>query len=378
MRTYATGVLSAPVIFVPLLLLTAGCERTGHTSGPEGWKQEPMAYARFFQIWERKSERMLLTFGPGGNTDTTGVFVVSDDTLGKGPPSDAMFFRHPLRRVALQSTTHASFITLLGCADAVVACAHTGQLLDAALVEKVRAGAVKEISSVDGVDRERILMLAPDALFTYPYGARGRSRSIGRVPAVPIAEYLEEHPLGRAEWLRAFGVLLGKEALSDSLFAGIAQRYQKAAASVPVEEIKPLVFFGSSWKGTWSVPAGNSYMARLIGDAGGRYLFADRKAPGNIDIDMETVLQEGAKADRWGRILVLDRPVTPADLAGDDLRILQLRAFREHGCFYANSYQSDLFGQAVLEPDVVLKDLIHIFHPELERGRYPAYYTPLQ
>ena len=377
MRPCATGVLSVPVMLV-LLLFTAGCDSVGKTPGTEGWKQEPMAHARFFQLWERGSDRMLLTFGPGGTADTTGVFVLSDDPLGKGFPSGTLVFGQPLQRVALQSTTHASFITTLGCADAVVGCAHTGQLLDEALVGRVSRGEVKEIASSDGVDREQVLMLSPDALFTYPYGSNGRSSSIGTVPEVPIAEYLEEHPLGRAEWLRAFGVLLGREALADSLFAGIAERYEKAAASVPAEEAKPLVFFGSSWKGTWSVPAGNSYMARLIGDAGGRYLFADRKALGNVDIDLETVLQEGARADCWGRILFQDGPVTAADLAGDDARILQLPVFKEQGCFYANSSYSDLFGQAVLEPDVVLKDLISIFHPQLEKGRIPEYYKPLQ
>ena len=283
-----------------------------------------MHHARFFQIWERGSDRMLLTFGPGGNTDTTGVFVQAGDSLGPRSPSGAVSFRKPLQRVALQSTTHASFITMLGCADAVVGCAHTGQLLDEALVEKVRAGEVKEIASADGVDRERILMLAPDALFTYPYGSGDKSLSNGAVPEVPVAEYLEEHPLGRAEWLKAFGVLLGREALSDSLFAGIEERYEKARASVPAKEAKPLVFFGSAWKGTWSVPSGNSYMARLIGDAGGRYLFADRNAMGNIDIDLETVLQEGAIADRWGWILVQAGQVTAAAYAADDAPILQL------------------------------------------------------
>lgn len=373
----AAGALPAPVVLL-LLLLIGGCDSLEKRSGAEGWKQEPMGYARFFQVWEQGSDRKLLTFGPGGTTDTTGVFVLIADSLKERIPHGAVIFRKPLRRVALQSTTHASFITALGCTDAVVGGAHTSQLLDEALVDRVRSGELKEIGSADGVDRELLLMLAPEALFTYPYGSSDGSRSIGNVPEVPIAEYLEEHPLGRAEWLRAFGVLLGKEALADSLFADIVERYEMAAASIPVKGEKPSVFFGSSWKGTWSVPAGNSYMARLIGDAGGRYLFADRNSTGNIDIDLETVLHTGAKADRWGRIMYRKGPVSSADVAAGDTRILQLGAFQEHGCFYANSASSDLFGQAVLEPDVVLKDLIGIFHPGFSGGRKPVYFKPLQ
>ena len=377
MRPSASGVLFALLIAI-LVVFSTGCGRSPKGSIAQGWSKEAIAYARFFQIWERGSDRMLITFGAGGTTDTTGIFVMTGDTDGMPISSRAVIFSKPLTRVALQSTTHASFIARLGCVDAVVGCAHTGELLDPELLARVRTGDVMEIASVDDIDSERILMLAPDALFTYPYGAKDRSRAIHSIVEVPISEYLEQHPLGRAEWLRAFGVLLGREPLADSLFAGIVERYEKVAASVPGNEIKPGVFFGSSWKGTWSVPAGNSYMARLIGDAGGSYLFADRNAMGNIDIDLETVLQVGAKADRWGRILFRKGPVTDADVAGDDARILQLPAFRGKGCFYANSAQSDLFGQAVLEPDVVLRDLLGILHPQLAKGRVPVYYRPVQ
>jgi iron complex transport system substrate-binding protein len=138
------------------------------------------------------------------------------------------------------------------------------------------------------------------------------------------------------------------------------------------------VFFGSAWKGAWSVPAGNSYMARLIGDAGGKYLFADRKADGNMDLSLETVLEQGAVARYWGRILDRPAPVTPLDVAAGDARIAALPAFKQQGCFYASSAESDLFGQAGLEPDVLLRDLIGIFRPALANGRVPVYFKPLQ
>lgn len=292
-------------------------------------------------------------------------------------PKGAVLIAHPLDRVALTSTTHASFISALHRADAVVGCAYLDRLRDPLVAARARSGKVEEIARADGLDRERVLMLAPDALFTYPYGNEGKANAFGKVPVIPVAEYLERHPLGRAEWVRAFGMLLGKGAAADSLFKGIAERYQRAVAGVP-RDGTPAVFFGSSWKGTWSVPAGNSYMDRLIADAGGHYLFSDRSAPGNIDIDLETVLQVGAKAEYWGRILALGRPVLVADVAGDDGRILDLPAFKDHGCFYANSEASDLFGQAGLEPDVVLLDLIAIFHPEPGNPREPVYFRSVQ
>ena len=276
------------------------------------------------------------------------------------------------------STTHASFISALGLADAVVGCAYTDRLRDPVVASMAEAGRLEEIAGAEGVDRERILMLAPDALFTYPYGSEGSANLPSKVPMIPIAEYLEKHPLGRAEWIRAFGVLFGKEEVADSLYAGMVKRYEATTTLVPQDAKAPEVFFGSSWRGTWSVPAGNSYMARLITDAGGHYLFAERQAQGNIDIDLETVLQVGSKAANWGRIMDQPTTVQEADVAGSDSRVMALPAFKEHGSFYANSAASDLFGQAGLEPEVVLRDLIDILHPALAHGREPVYFRPVQ
>lgn len=347
-------------------------------TGWQGWQRDTVFHARFFQLWHGEGRRMLLTFGPGGTADTTGIFVVGKAGDGGAAPRGAVVLEHPLARVALWSTTHASFLSALGRAEAVVGCAYTKRLRDPQVAALARAGKVAEIAMADGLDRERMLQLAPEALFTYPYGTEGKSDALGSLPAVPIAEYLEPAPLGRAEWVRAFGLLMGDEGRAREVFNGIAARYEAAKASVPREETAPAVFFGSSWKGTWSVPAGNSYMAHLIADAGGRYLFADRPAAGNVDIGLETVLTAGAQARLWGRILELDRPVTKADVAGDDHRVLALPVFGGPGVFYGNSTESDLFGQAALEPDAVLKDLIGIFRPAMAMGRKPVYFKLLQ
>ena len=371
------GWVKAPLVAL-LLLGIVGCGENSRTAEWNEWERIPLHSAEFFQIWQHEQSRMLLTFGPGGTADTTGIFIVGVQEPVEDGPDKAVSFPHPLDRVALMSTTHASFISALGRADAVVGCAYIDRLRDPVVTAMAQAGRLEEIASAEGVDRERILMLAPDALFTYPYGSEGSANLPSKLPMIPIAEYLEKHPLGRAEWIRAFGVLLGKEQLADSLYAGMVRRYETTAAMVTEDGAAPEVFFGSSWKGMWSVPAGNSYMARLITDAGGQYLFAERQAQGNLDIDLEMVLQVGSKAEYWGRILDQQSAVKEADVAGDDGRIMDLPAFKQHGCFYANSVVSDLFGQAGLEPEVVLRDLIDIFHPEMANGREPVYFLPVQ
>ncbi|MBP8823959.1 MAG: ABC transporter substrate-binding protein [Flavobacteriales bacterium] len=361
-----------------LVLFATACSGPVERPAWAGWEREPLQAAEFFQLWKRGSDRLLLTFGPGGTADTTGKFLLVPGKAAGAVPLGASVLPAPLQRVALFSTTHASFLSALGRADAVVGCAWTDRLRDPQVAALARSGRIAEIGTAQGIDRERMLLLAPEALFTYPYGTEGKDGALGALPVVPVAEYLERHPLGRAEWIRAFGMLLGQEEQARRIFSGIAGRYAAAVASVPQDTTAPAVFFGSSWKGAWSVPAGNSYMAQLITDAGGRYLLADRQANGNIDLDLETVLTLGGRAQRWGRILELHRPVTRADVAGDDSRIMALPAFTGLGAFYGNSAESDLFGQAGLEPDVVLRDLIGIVRPALQGDRPFVYFKPVQ
>lgn len=359
-----------------LLLTLAACKPSATQDEWHEWAPVPNAAAEYFRLLQRGPDRMLVTFGPGGVGDTTGIFILSAHA-GNGP-AQAVHLPGALERVALLSTTHASFISALGQAESVVGCAHLDRLRDPLVAVLARAGKITEIGSAEGVDREKVLMLAPGALFVYPYGAEANVAALGPLPVIPVAEYLERTPLGRAEWIRAFGMLLGQEERATEVFNGIVGRYEQAQARVPAKGKEPRVFFGSSWKGTWSVPSGHSYMARLIADAGGHYLFAGREASGNIDVDLEQVLQVGLRADFWGRIMDLGRPVGLPDVAGDDGRILGLPVFKGHGAFYANSRESDIFGQAGLEPDVVLMDLIQVFHPELAEDREPVYFRTVQ
>ncbi|HRN36793.1 MAG TPA: hypothetical protein PLL18_07765 [Flavobacteriales bacterium] len=146
-----------------------------------------MQHAEYFQLWKNGDARLLLTFGPGGTSDTTGLFVLATANAPAAVPHGAAVLRQPLERVALWSTTHASFITALGSADAIVGCAYTGRLRDSLVAARARAGKVEEIATADGLDRERLMLLSPEALFTYPYGTEAKGPALGAVLPFSIA-----------------------------------------------------------------------------------------------------------------------------------------------------------------------------------------------
>lgn len=349
---------------------------TGPERGPGSWKdwvRKDNAYAQRFQVWVRGEDRLVLVFGHGGELDTAGIYWITDTPHEAIPPGGPTPLNRVLSRVAVGSTTHVPYVSALGRVGAIAACAHSGQVRDPAFRRLVDKGAVREIAVGDGLDRELLLSLDVQLLFAYPFG-RGEGNTVQGlgIPAVEVSEYLEEHPLGRAEWLRFFGVLFGEERKADSLFAGIRERYEAIRADSATTG-GPTVLFGSVWDGQWWVPPGNSYMARLIEDAGGRYLFADRKGDGNIAVDMETMVTEGARADYWGMIAQVTDSATEEDFTQGDARLKAFRSVQKQQLFLGNTTDEDLFGQALLEPDVVLESLRSAMHPG---GCCPAGYRP--
>ncbi|MCB9163821.1 MAG: ABC transporter substrate-binding protein [Flavobacteriales bacterium] len=362
--------MRAGTALVGLLPLFIGCSPTAQDKTTSaGWSGVPNAYADHFEQQVRGGERRLVVFGPEGRNDTIGVYAYRSSASGK---QDMPW---PLDRVVALSTTHLPYFSALGSERVVVGAAHTDQLRDPKFLEALRTGALEEVGLPDGVDVERLIALAPQAVFDHPFGRKERATA-ANVPTIEVAEYLEAHPLGRAEWIRFFGMLLGREEQADSIFAAIEHRYTVLRDMKQHLPDGPGVFFGSRWQGDWFAPPGNSYMATLISDAGGRYVLADTVADGNITIPLERVLLLGDTVDHFGVLLADPGKVDRTVLTGGDRRLLALRSLRS-GAFVGNSAKDDLFGQALLEPDEVLRDLRCIFHPGSCGVRVPRYFRPV-
>lgn len=304
--------------------------------------------------------------------DTLAVYVFGDvDINGVKLPSGPT-------RLAVGSTTHMPYINALGLQDRIVAVAFPEHQFDPALGARVAAGEVAALSGLDGPGREVIIAQRADLLLGYPFAHSGWSGEGGDgPPLVLISEYAELHPLGRAEWLRFFGMLFGREALADSLFSAVEARYEQLREIAAGVEQRPKVFFGSAWMGQWHVPGGNSHIARLITDAGGHYIFGELPGTGNINIGMEQVVDVAGEAQWWGMVIRKPGGVTRADMTGGDSRLERIVGAQGASLFAANSAQSDFFGQALLEPDVLLADLIHLFHPHLLPDHRPVYFEPV-
>lgn len=351
-----------------ILPFVACMPATDRTSADIPWMPMDVRHAKAFSIAGSGNEKLLCLLD-AERGDTLALYLVGNGS-GRG-------MRLPIKpaRVAVGSTTHMPYINALGLQDRIVAVAFPEHQFDPALGARVASGEVTALTSLDGPGREVIISRRADLLLGYPFGHSGWSGVAGDgPPLVLIAEYAEPHPLGRAEWLRFFGVLFDREALADSLYKAVEERYERLRQRAARVEERPKVFFGSAWMGQWHVPGGDSHIARLIADAGGEYVFQELPGTGNINMGMEQVVDVAGEAQWWGMVLRKQGGVAKADMTGGDRRLEHIGGAQGANLFAANSAESDFFGQALLEPDVLLADLIHLFHPHLLPEHRPVYF----
>jgi iron complex transport system substrate-binding protein len=363
-------------------LAFAGCvtpDTADDLGGNEGpWLPIPLKRASHFQLWQRGRDRAALVLGPGGDLDTIGRFLITDGEAPSRMPWGGGYAVLPATdpRAVILSTTSVPFVDALNAVGNILACAWSERSRSPAFHEALTAGRLVAVTQSTEARREQLIALSPDLVLDHPFGHTLPPKDLAGT-WVPVCEYLEEHPLARTEWIRFFGVLFGQEKRADSAYSVIERRYERMVATVVPSTERPKVFFGSAWQGAWSVPSGNSYMARLIDDAGADYLYAEHSSMGNLDLHVETVMADAHRADHWGMIVEVPDLRSLRQLPGLEERLSRAPVMAQGHLFVANSAEADLFGSALLEPDVALADLIAIFHPELLPEHAPVYYRPL-
>ncbi|MEO0405272.1 MAG: ABC transporter substrate-binding protein, partial [Bacteroidota bacterium] len=231
-------------------------------------------------------------------------------------------------------------------------------------------GLTKDISGTGEINFESLIECGPDVLLVYPFGFENEAKySEAGVQCFPIAEYLEDHPLGKAEWIKVIGFLLNDLDNANKIYSQMEELYLAEVQQVTDGE-KPTVFTGSYSGGQWFAPGANTFMAQFIRDAGGEYLFEDKKTSENIQLSFEELYIKALDADYWGKIIYEPGNLTLDQLAANDDRFTKLKSFQEKQVFYCNVAETDYFGMAVLEPHLILKDLKRILHDEPSEIHY--------
>jgi iron complex transport system substrate-binding protein len=200
------------------------------------------------------------------------------------------------------------------------------------------------------------------------------------IPVLPNAEWLETTPLGKAEWVKLIGALTDREAFVNRKFDSVEKSYQRLAAIGSTAPIKPSVIVALPFKGTWYTPAGGSYMAQFLRDAGATYRWADSKGTGSLALSFETVAPVALTADFWLNVGYVN---SKNDIRAQDPRFGAFHSFQTGAIYNFNNRLNDLgsndyWESGAVSPQIILADLIRILHPELLPKDTLVYYKQLK
>jgi len=342
-------------------------------------------YASNFTLEYREGYKLLTVLTPwAGATEPVQYALVPAGQPEPGGIEDAMIVHTPVESFVSLSTTYLPFLEQIDALESLVAVDSGAYIYNSAVQNRLQTGTVSEVGSGAVINVERLIDLNPDLIMTSAsgfadYDSHPQLLEAG-LKVVINSDYLEQDPLGRAEWGKFIAAFFEKEVEADRLFDEMVARYQQAKALTDGISERVSVFTNTAYEGTWYMPGGESYIAILLADAGADYVFGDLEGSGAQPLDFEVVLEEAKDADYWinaGAIADL------ASLAAMDARYMDFEAYQKGNVYtYSKRVNAmgavDYFESGAAAPDVILMDLIKAFYPDLLPEHEFFFYQALQ
>ena len=282
--------------------------------------------------------------------------------------------RVPISSTICMTALQLSNFTVLNAHDVVKGITGTKNLFNQDILERVKDGRIVKIGMEGEFDTELILAANPDVIFISP-SKRGGYDAISEtgITLVPHLGYQETDPLGQAEWVKLVGLFIGKEKEANEVFAGIESRYNELKEKTQHVQQRPTVFSGEMHYGTWHAVGGKNYLAQIFRDAGAEYVISDDETAGE-NLEFEKMYALAANADYWRILNSFPSEFSYEALKASEPRNALFKAFKEQKVIYSNMRNQPYYEITPVEPDVLLKDFVAIFHPELVEPDYKGKY----
>jgi iron complex transport system substrate-binding protein len=276
----------------------------------------------------------------------------------------------PIENIVCTSTTHIPLLDYINETEKLIGFPTTDYISSEKMRKRIDQGKVKDLGIDKGKNIEMLYTLKPSLVMGYTMtkdlGQLKKVRELG-ISVVINAEYLEKHPLGRAEWIKFMALFFGKEKEADSVFAEIEKEYLSTQQLVNEVKSKPTVLSGIVYGDTWFMPGGQNYAAKLLKDAGCKYLWSADSTSGFLQLSFESVYAQAKEADLWigvGSFKKLE------EIKATEERYTLFKPFKEQQIYSYDARKGAKGGSEFLElgylrPDLILKDLVKIAHPEL-------------
>ena len=361
------------LLLVMLLFSASACRFNTQVQEEKVEVDNLMRYAHNVTVSEKDYGYLMEVICPWDTTLSLGKFALVKDTtvaVGEGVTQ----VKVPVQSVVSFSATQWSVFLRLGEIDRVKGILEGRFVTDSTMRSLLEQEKVYDIGTEAAANIERMIQIQPDILLYSPYfdGNQGGLNITGAV-LFPFADYMENTPLGRAEWIRVIGMLIGCEDKANAWFDDIERRYNALSTLCAEVEHRPTVFSDLAFNGQWYVAGGRSYMAKLFADAGADYIWKDNPSTASVPMDAESILAKAQHADYWRVINSNPFPMTYASLAKENPVYPLFDAYKNRQIIVCDILSTGYFEQSQCEPDLLLADFIHFFHPELLTGEWEGY-----
>ena len=289
----------------------------------------------------------------------------------------------PVERIIVTSTTHIPALEALGVEHTLVGFPETRYISSPKTRRCIDQGKVAELGANESLNTEISISLDPDLVVGFGIDNQNKAyRSIEStgIPVVYNGDWTEESPLGKAEWIKFFAPFFELESKADSIFNSIEANYLASVKLAKSAQKQPSVLSGALYKDIWYLPAGESWAAQFIKDANADYLWGHTKGTGSLSLSLETVLTQADNAEFW---ISPSQYSTYYEMEKANDHYLIFNAFKKRNIYTFARTRGETGGLLYYElapnrPDIVLRDLIHIFHPQLLPDYQLYFFKPLE
>lgn len=356
-------------IFAIIGLCLAGCGN-GKNAGE---LSSDMEYARWLEITPNEGYTTVTVKNPWrqGAVLQTYLLVPHDSDV----PTDAegVVVRTPLHSVLVYSSVHGGAINELGELQSITGVCDLQYFDMPEIKQGVAEGRIVDAGNSMQPTIEKVVQLHPDAILLSPFQNSGYGALTNLdIPIIECADYMENTPLGRAEWIKLLGELYGKRAEADSIFARVVKAYNTLKAAVDTINDRPKVISETVTSGVWYMPGGDSYMAHLYADAGACYPWSDNGGTGSLSLSFEQVYAKANDADIW--LIKSLNAMNYSEFAAIYPLNNEFKAFKEKNVYQCPTLGTTLYRDFPFHPEVLLGEYIRIFHPGTLPGN-PKYFS---
>ena len=373
------------LIFLLTILILTSCknnENAEKAEPSEGEKIE-ISDAKGFEITKYDGYQILKVNTPWPEAKDPFVYILKENNaeIPKNLKYDQVV-TIPVKNIVVTSTTHIPALEALEVQDKLIGFPGTNYISSENTRKLIDDGKIKELGQNENINTEVLIDLSPDVVIGFAINASNKSFETIKKTGIPViynGDWTEQTPLGKAEWIKFFGALFGKEAKAAQIFQKIKSEYLSAKELASSAKNKPSVLSGSMYNDTWYLPYGNSWQAKFIEDANANYLYADTEGEGSLALAFESVLGTSENADFWissGQFESYDQ------LLGESEHYNRFKAVKNKEVYSVSLSKGATGGILFYElgpqrPDLILKDLISIFHQDLLQDYEPVFYKPL-